>query len=323
LRNLPETIIKRFLHGPLPALILTIPLMAQAAVVFSFDPDGAGAGAATSGAAAINQAAGNALSINGAYLQPGVSNQVLYQANLSTIVDNTGAGVFTNGSAGRFFTFVLGFYETPTSVNNNFDNTLRTSTFGIDTTKSSFFYMYVNTVSSGDNLTGQGFTNGNVILSGQVAGTNFNSNFSEILVGGLRSATNSFDDSGSNDYSGVTTVAGAGSKSISIDVNFIDQNYFPDLSLVDLDALVFNMNTQTPFEDTDPSRVFSSNGLANGDVASNIGPQNGISGPNLQVQALANASFGGNVAAVPEPGTLGLVSLALAGLALRARRRKI
>lgn len=310
---------KRLLLSPIAAMVLSMPLLAQAALTFSFDADGAGAGGSVVGTA-MDQAVGNALAVNGANVTPGQSNLLLYQANLASVINDNSDSVYSNGTNGTYFTFVVGFYEFASSVNNNFDNTQRVGTFNIDTSLGSFFYMYANTVGSGINLDGTGFAAGTAILSGMVSGTDFSSSFSETLVNGVRSATQNFDQAGINNYVGTTTVVGSGATSLTIDLNFIDQNYFPGLTLSQLQFDV-NTSTKTPFSETNPSRQFSANGVTNGGFASNIGLQNGISGPNFQFQADANSSFEGNQ--VPEPGSLALAGLALAAAAAGMRRRSV
>ena len=125
------------------------------------------------------------------------------------------------------------------------------------------------------------------------------------------------DNFGNNDHVGVTTISSVGGADITSVLNFIDVNYFPDLAAGNsiVTALTAG-NLGTPFNLADPSRQFW-NGSAL--VANNVGAINGISGPNFQFQVDAATSF---QRAIPEPGSLALVGLALLSVAGVASRRK-
>jgi len=168
----------------------------------------------------------------------------------------------------------------------------------------------------GLNLAGTGFScAGNGILSGTIT-----SGFATQT--GFAARLGALDQSGVNNWPGVTTVTSTGSASLVATINFADDNYFPDLEEgTRLVLAAVNASVITPFRQTDPSRRFSSDTVANGDQLANVGAINGISGPNFIAQSDANSSFD-TVTEVPEPGSLALAGLALAGLSLLGRRRQ-
>jgi hypothetical protein len=94
-------------------------------------------------------------------------------------------------------------------------------------------------------------------------------------------------------------------------IDSFDPLFFPNL--VAGSALLFANTSQVlPYIQTDPSALFSSNGIANGDIpgVSSVGPINGINGPNTVFQADANI---GIITAVPEPMSLLLLGVGLMG----------
>ena len=76
----------------------------------------------------------------------------------------------------------------------------------------------------------------------------------------------------------------------------------------------------TPFITADPSALFNSNAVVDGDIqgVSSVGATNGFSGPNTILEADANTSF--TVQQVPEPATLMLFGMGLLGIAVQRRR---
>src|SRR5262249_42316978 len=137
---------------------------------------------------------------------------------------------------------------------------------------------------------------------------------------------NKFDNFVNNDYSGVTSVKGGGGVTLSANITFLDPNFFVDSAFgglgstikVTLDA---NTSTVVPFDQANPSAKFSSTGNNGPLFNAAIGTTNGVSGPDFQFQADANASF--DVTPVPAPSSLVLSLLGLGGLGTYARVRRL
>ena len=284
---------------------------AQATATFTFDTNGAAVGGAVNGVTTFDWLPGNALAVGGnpsGGLASGDSVTLLYQANLGTVTDGTN-GLYLNGSNGFYFTAVAGFGEIATVTNGGLD-----VSFAMDPAATSFLYVYANTTASGDNLAGTGFTAGTQILSGTLQSVT-SSNFS------ATGATDVFDQFGTDNYPGTTTIVGSGSTDLVWLLDTVDTSFFPDFFSGGLMTTSINSSLVEPFKQVNPSAAFSSDGVADGDLAHNIGTCNGClqnaEDLNFQFQADANSSFDFN--AVPEPGSLAL--LGLSGLALLRRRR--
>lgn len=286
--------------------------MAQASIVFSFDPTGSGS-TAINNAAILDQAPGNSIALDGVSggnpLTVGTVISTLYQANLSTITALDNSVLFANGTDGNYFTFVAGFDE---RVIASSGGVAVTNSFSI--LNGGFFKMCAQG-SVGSNLAGTGFgCAGTGILSGTITG-----GFSTQT--GFPAQLSNLDQAGVDDWSGTQTVTSAGSATLELTIDFIDAGYFPDLDNgLDLVISFVNASNITPFNQVDPSRAFSSDGVADGDVASNPGAVNGITGPDFLFQSDANASF--DRRAVPEPGTLALAGIALGAAGWIGRRRR-
>jgi hypothetical protein len=281
-----------------------------ASITFTFDPTGAG-GAGVTGDI-LEWAPGSTVAIGGAgggsVIAEGTVLTNLYQASLSAVQLGAGNNVYSNGAGGDYFTIVARFTEQVTFAGGN--ATTGTNVFNI--LGGSFIIYSQNALAN--ELTGTGFAGtGTPILSGTITGGNAN-------VTAFFTQTGTLDQANDDDWGGTTTIATTGGSNIFATITGVDAGYFPDLLVGgSFTFAALNASLITPFNQVDPSRAFSSNLVADGDFAANIGAVNGVSGPNFIFQTDANSSF---TRAVPEPGSLALAGLALAGVSLMSRRRK-
>lgn len=297
--------------------------VAQAANVVTFDQDGIG-GAAAVTMAALDWQVNSAVAVGSTPIGSSATFDTLMHAKLNAVIDSNGANVIDSAFIGaaptKEITMVAGFREMVVGAAAFPGAASFVSIAG----GVNFFEVYYDTAADSNGLTGAGYNNGKLILSGFVN------------AGGASAflATNAnagaLDQFVNNDYPGINSVSGIGSSNLITTVMFYDADFFKNIGIgasmsVNSDSTLNNVHKQA-----DPSSCFTNaaggtavsscdNIFGNVDATGlnpNVGAVNGINGPDFYLQSDVSSSF-----QIPEPGSLALLGLSLSALGLARRRR--
>ena len=293
-----------------------------ASSIISIDPDGSAGSEGPISVGSLDWATGNALATgtDGAAipLTIGDTLQTYGHTRLNAFQDADGNAVGGLDLNSNYeWTYVFGFREDVVAGGT-------AAVFSTAAGGNNFFRVYFDAPDDSNQLAGQGFQDGQLILEGTILPGGI-SNFTQ-----MPNQTGDLDQFGEDNYPNVDSVTGVGGGTFNVDVNFVDTSFF--LGGLDTLQILLDFDTQQnlPFSQTNPSSCFW-NGTAfidgvgpntNGGpcTTNTVGAINGESGPNIVLQTDASTNFN---TTVPEPGSLALMGLGLAawgGLKLRRRR---
>jgi|SwirhisoilCB3_FD_contig_31_8468528_length_976_multi_7_in_0_out_0_1 hypothetical protein len=311
---------KRLFLGTVVALALGVAGGANATSTILFDLNGSAPG----GELAVDTfdwAPDNALVENGA--KPGTTTvTVRAQASLNSFVTAGVPSVKTPAPAGTEFTFELVMTETVTGIG--------TSTVALTPT-SGTINIYFDPTADANQLAGTGYSGGDsvLILTGAIVpGPGSNGTFTDltVLAPGTFPAQSLDQFAGlGNNYPNVMSDQGSGNTNLDFHVTFADPNFFKSDITTILIGLQDSSNNTTPFRLADaaalvvgvaPQFTNTGSGLVNGAPGSCAPTQTRC---DFLIQTDAASAF--NPTAVPEPGTLALLSLGLLGAGVLGRRK--
>ena len=257
------------------------------AVAFTFDPDGAGPIAPVT-MDVFDWSPGNGLIVNGvASSTTGAQPSYFGQSKLNSLM-NQGTNINLPGLGE--YTIVMGYGQNALGSVTNIAN------FSLNSaSNTNFFRIYYDASNNSSNLNGTGFDDGVLVLSGTI------NDASVTYINGQGQTQQALDGFQTNNYPGVTTIIGSGTNAVTFNVTFVNPAFFP---VEQPSVLNYNESNVTPYRQTDPSRQFA--GAIQGSVISPvIGTQNGISGPDFQVQVDGNMS----VTVVPQAPAIKIVKV--------------
>jgi hypothetical protein len=305
-----------------------------AAQAITIDPDGAGAMGSIN-VDVLDWTVGNALitPVDGNVQDPSVGDILQTYAHARLATFNYGGqpvgGLFGNSE----WTYVTGFREVVSDVSGTPGT--GSATFQTINGGNNFFQIwYSNTAGTlSNNLTGLNFNNATLVLSANVLAwdatdpsnlgqTSFTANTPiDPVTGALQLVP--LDAYNVDNYPNILSITGQGGGRIGLDILFLNPLFFPG-GLPDIITMDFDTQINLNYDKTDPSACFwdgsayiDGAGGQGTDCVNSVGEINGLTGPNSVFMTDSSTNL-----QVPEPMSLALMGLGLAGMGFVGRRRK-
>lgn len=312
----------RFFQFTIAAVLIAAANVSLRADIFIWDPDGAG-NSPTLNLNTYQFGAGNSLFQGSIPFAQGDQFQLLFQAQLNSIVSSTGAqitpiGLNATGAVGGVTPFEITVVGSVTEAVTNVNNTPGRAVFRVAGTQApgGFIELYYDGSQNADALQGTGYNDGTLILRGQP--TPPNPDVGSFALSNPQPGTlRNFDLFGTNDYTtggNTTTISGIGATTMDVTITYVDPAFFVAPGTGNTarqvrigDIISLDISHAVPFDKVNPSRKFT--GAANSGTGSGptpaatprIGATNGANGPDFQAQSLAAASVRAGLGSSPTP----------------------
>jgi len=312
----------RFFQITVAALSIATAHISFSADTFVWDPDGAG-NSPTLNLNTFQFGAGNSLFQGSIPFTQGDQFQMLFQAQLNSIVSSTGAqitptGLNASGSVGAVTPFEITVVGSVTEAVTNVNNTPGRVVFRVAGSQAatSFVELYYDGSQNASPLAGTGYNDGTLILRG--APTPPNPDVGSFALSNPQpTVVRLFDSFGTNDYAtggNTNTISGIGATTMDITITYVDPAFFVapgtgnsarQIHIGDIISL--DITHAAPFDKVDPSRKFA--GVANSGTGSGpapsatprIGMTNGANGPDFQAQSLVAIAVRPGLSGSPTP----------------------
>lgn len=312
---------QKILPALVGALVLGYSASSLAATAVTIDPDGAGGAYGDISVISLDWNVGNIIATDQAVGVGGSFRSYSHSSlSLFNYLSGDDTATLSLGNT-REWTFVTSFLETVTT------KTATVTEANIVNDAGNFFQIWYDPTPDSSNLTGKGFNDGVLVLeaSGLAANVNGSGDFTADLTALGAPNIEALDQSGVNNYPNITTVTGSGTTIINASVTYVNNAFIKGVTAGDAFQLFFNTLVNLPFAEANPSSCYwdgaayqgaagtisnASAGTIAQSCTNTIGTLNGT-GRNALFQSDPNMSF----TAVPEPGALGLLGLAVVGIA--------